>query len=338
MKKHVFLHRFLIIIVSVAMLFSLTSCAQQKKPIPKASKNEEKANKPPKELEELSKAVEKIEKTLSEMYERNKKPLFIQQEEIAKQAKKEEQKGQGGQGGGAESGGGGGQGSEQGGGGGQGGGDQKGSGQAQQATPVELVTPQNKLAETQYETQQMKLEVERANLEQFEELKKDVMELHALWNAYEAKAITQFVMQTSIVDFEESLNSLTKSVEARDIMQSLLDVTQLYKYLPDFMMAYATEFPPELDKLRFGAKKITLLGEKGEFDAAMQTLDYLSGVWLLTRPRLKQDSIDIINQFEFAASDLKRAIEAKNPTIMKAKSEVILKVADELEKANKEKK
>ena len=102
MKKHVFFHRLLIFVLSVAMIFTLVSCAQQKKPVPKATKSEEEQNKPPKELDELSKAVEKIEKTLLEMHEKGKMPLFMQQEEIKKQEEKQkkEEEQQGGGGGG----------------------------------------------------------------------------------------------------------------------------------------------------------------------------------------------------------------------------------------------
>lgn len=58
---------------------------------------------------------------------------------------------------------------------------------------------------------------------------------------------------------------------------------------------------------------------------------------MLTKPKLPKDSLDLINKFEFSISDLKDAIAAKNPVVIKAKSEVILKVADEIEKDSKKK-
>ncbi|HYE12024.1 MAG TPA: hypothetical protein VEF53_17785 [Patescibacteria group bacterium] len=323
MKKHVFFHRLLIFIISVSMIIALTSCTQQKKPVPKTTKSEEE-NKPPKELDELSKAVEEIEKTLYEMHERSKMPLFLQLEEIKKKAEKEKKE-QGGQEEQKQQ-----QGGSQ---GGESSGGQQG-GQGTQTPAVELVTPEAQQMQTKLEIKQMQIEIDRANMSEFEDLKKDAMELHSLWNAYEAKAVTQFMMQSSIVDFEDSLNALTKSLENKDAFQSLLDVTQLFKYLPDFYMAYSAESPPEIGKIRFAAKKAQILGEKKNYPAAKESLDYLMAVWLLTRPKLNEDSKDMINQIEFAISDLSKAIEEKNDTIIKAKTEVILKVADELEKAN----
>lgn len=343
LKKHVFLKRLVIFIISVAMIFSLTSCSQQKKPIPKKPDKSQSGeqNKPPKELDKLSKAVEKIEKTLSEMHERSKKPLMIQQSEVQKQMGKEkkqpqqqqgQQQGQGSQSGGGQGQGQGGGGGQSGGGGGSSGGGQQ---QGQQPSQIQLVTPEEKLMEPQVQEQQARLQVQQANMQQFEKLKKDVVALHSTWNAFEAKAKNQYLMQDSITNFETGLNDLTKSVESSDVYQSLLDVTQLLKYMPDFYMAYTSETPPELGKIKFGAKKVALLAEKAKFPEAKQTYDYTMDIWKTTKPRLPMDSIDKLNQMDLSLADLNTAIEAKNPMVVKAKSEVILKIIDELEKGGK---
>jgi hypothetical protein len=333
LKKHIFFHRFLAVVISAAMIFCLTSCSPQQKPAPSAEKTKKQENKPPKELDDLSKAVEKMEKTLFNMNERSKKPLFIQQQEIAKQKKSDqvgsEQGSQNQSGSGNTSEKRGENSGEKSSGGGQ---------KSQQSTQIELTSPEEKLTEYKYESQQMKLEIDRTNLEELEKLKKEVIELHSLWNAFEAKAISQFVMQTSINEFESALNNLTNAIKQADTYQSVLQVTQMYKYLPDFYLVYSYEAPPELGKIRFAAKKIYLVSEKGNYGAAQESLDYLSGVWLLTRPKLNEDSKDLIHQFEFAVSDLKAAIDGKNDTIIAAKTEVIIKVADEVEKLNKKKK
>lgn len=339
MKKHVFFQKLLIFLVSVAIIFSLTSCTQQKKPIP-STKSSQTQNKPPKELDALNKAVGKLEKTLSDMYERSKKPLFIQQEEIKKQAGKQAQGGKGqskGGGGDSSSGGGGGGTSGKGGGGGTSstGGQQQG--QTAKTTPVELVTPKDKLLALQYETEQMKIEIDRANVKQFEQLDKDVIKLHSLWNAFEAKATSPLLMQTAVKDFETSLNNVTKSVSSKDVYLSLMDATQLYKYLPDFYTPYDSGSPQEIGKIRFAAKKINLLGEKDNYNAAKEVLNYLTTTWAQTKPRLGKDKMDMINKIELATSELKSAIDAKNNKVIKAKTEVIIKVADELEKAGSKK-
>lgn len=307
MKKHVFFNRLIVLIISVSMVFALTSCSPQKKPVPKA-KDKKEENKPPKELDDLRKAVDKIEKALTKMHESSKMPLFMQQEEIQKKAKEEEKGGQ-----------------------------QKKEGQGTQPTEVDLVTPEAQTKETQLELQKMKIEIEKANRTQIEQLKKDVMELHGKWNAYEAKAVALIMTQTTIKDFEDSLNALTKSIDSENVFQGLLDVTQLYKYLPDFYLTYTSKSPPEIGKVIFAVKKIQLLSEKKDYEGAKEVLEYLKGVWMLTRPKLNEKSKDMINQIEFATSDLNDAIEKKDDAIIKAKSEIILKVSEKLEKANEKK-
>jgi hypothetical protein len=303
------------------MIFALTSCSPQKKPVPKA-KDKKEENKPPKELDDLSKAIEKIEKALMEMHESSKKPLFMQQEEIQKKAKKE---------GGQEQ-----QSKQEGGGGSSSGGSSGGQqgGQGGQSSEVDIVTPEAQKMETALELQKMKIEIEKANRTQFEQFKKDTMELHGLWNAYESKAVALIMTQTTIKDFEDSLNALTKSIDNENVFQSLLDVTQLYKYLPDFYLTYTAKSPPEIGKIKFAAKKIQLLSEKKDFKGAKEVLEYLKVVWMQTRPKLNEKSKDMINQIEFATSDLNDAIEVQDHTIVKAKTEIILKVSEKLEKTN----
>ena len=139
-------------------------------------------------------------------------------------------------------------------------------------------------------------------------------------------------MQTTINDFESALNNLTKTVEVQDAYLGLLEVNQLYKYLPDFYMLYESKVPPDLDRLRFAAKKIMLLGEKQNFAGANDVLLYFENIWMTARPKLKSENAEVVSKFEFAFADLKNSVIAKNEMIVKAKSEVLLKLIDEIEK------
>jgi len=224
----------------VISLLSFAACSAQKKPDLKKAQEETEEKKTPEELDKLKDSIKKVEKSLEAIHEESKKPIFMQQEKIEKQVSEGDKKenGQEGQSEGQDS---------------SGGGESKGSsgGQEEQKAPAQKLTPE-----------QLNLKLEQEKYKKFESIKKDVLELHSAWNSYEAKAIADFAMQTAINDFESALNNLTRTVEAQDAYQSLLEVNQLYKYLPDFYMLYESEVPPDLDRLRFAAKKIKLLSEK----------------------------------------------------------------------------
>ncbi|HYF82056.1 MAG TPA: hypothetical protein VEB00_03380 [Clostridia bacterium] len=310
--KH--LYRFFVPALIILSLLNFTACSPQKKPEVAQTKAEE--EKPPGELDKLKGSIEKVEKALETIHEESKKPMFIQQEKIEKQASgggKQKEGGQsGGQGGGGSSGGGSSSGGSGGGGGGQ--------GQQQQAQATKLPP------------EQIKLKLEQEKYKKFEKIKKDVLGLHSAWNSYEAKAISDFAMQTAINDFESALNNLTKTVDTQDVYLSLLEVNQLYKYLPDFYMLYESKVPPDLDRLRFAVKKIQLLSEKKDFTGANDVLQYFENIWMAARPKLKSDNAEIVSKFEFAFADLKNAVIVKNGMIVEAKSEVLLKLVDEIEK------
>lgn len=305
----------IISIVLIMSFLNFTACSPQKKPETlKSSSAEEK--KPPKELDELRSVIEKVEELLNSLYEEGKKPLFIQQEKIEKKAKEEshQQKGEGsseGQQGGNS-------GSSEGGSSSGNGGQQQGQAQQQQ----------QKLT-----AEELKLKLQQENYKSFEEIKNSVMELHSAWNNYEPKAIADFAIQSSINDFESTLNNLTKTVEMNDAYLSLLEVNQLYKFLPDFYMLYDAEVPPDLDRIRYSINKIKLLTEKDDYTGASNVLQYLDGIWMNTRNKLKSTNAEMMSKFEFALSDLKNSVNAKNKMIVEAKSEVLLKLIEEFKKA-----
>lgn len=320
MRLSKLLYKYLLPMLIILSLFNLTSCSPQKKPDLKKAQEKAEEKKPPDELDKLKDSIKKVEKALEAIHEASKKPMFILQEEIEKKEAEESEKKQEEQGGGQSGGG-------QSSGGGEQGGGSSGGQQQQQSQAPKLTA------------EQLKTKLEQEKYKKFESIKKDVIELHSAWNSYEAKAIADFAMQTTINDFESALNNLTKTVEAQDEYLSLLEVNQLYKYLPDFYMLYEAKVPPDLDRLRFAVKKIQLLSEKQDFTGANDVLLYFENIWMSARPKLKSDNAEIVSKFEFAFADLKNAVIAKNGMIVEAKTEVLLKLIDEIEKkAEKEKK
>lgn len=310
------LYKFMIPMLIILSSLSFTACSPQKKPELESAKKQAEEKKPPEELDKLKESIEKVEKALEAIHEESKKPMFILQEKVEKQASEEGNQKSGGQE--EQSGGQGSSGGEGGGGGSSGGGQQQQQAQAPKLTP-----------------EQVKLKLEQEKYKRFESIGKDILALHSSWNSYEIKATADFAMQTTINDFESALNNLTRTVETQDAYQGLLEVNQLYKYLPDFYMLYESKVPPDLDRLRFAAKKIKLLSEKKNFTGANDVLLYFENIWMTARPKLKTDNAETVSKFEFAFADLKNAIISKNEMIVEAKTEVLLKLTDEIEKKAK---
>lgn len=288
----------------ILSLLGLAACSSPQKPDLGESKDKTEEKKPPEELDKLKDSINKVETALKAIHEESKKPMFIQQEAIEKEHSKNETQNKEGQENPS--------GSQE---------NKNSNNQEQQNNETPKLTPE-----------ELKLKLEQEIYKKFEEIKKDVMELHSAWNSYEAKAIADFAMQTTINDFESALNNLTKTLESQDSYLSLLEVNQLYKHLPDFYMLYESNVPPDLDRLRFAAKKIQLLSEKKDFTGANDVLLYFENIWMTARPKLKKGNEETVSKFEFAFADLKNSVMAKNEMIIEAKAEVLLKLVDEMEK------
>ncbi len=298
-KKHIF-----IFILSISLVF-LCACSPQKKPTPQQEASQQDEDKPPKELEKLKESIEKIQKQLESIHEEKNKPLIAEEE-------KEDQSQQQNDGGSSQ------------------------SKQDQSQSKDQQAQNSNPQEEQKKKEEEAKIKAEQENIKKFESLKKDVNELHSLWNSYEPKAVTAYAQSQTISGFETALNNLTKIIPQNNDFNALLSSIELSKYLSDFYSLYKTDIPPELDKYRFAVKKVNLLSEKERFDEAATTYKYLEDTWNASKPRLPKEVNTIMHKFEFALKDLKNAINAKSKTIVNAKCEMFITLTDELEKAIKE--
>lgn len=314
--------------IFIPLLLSLvlfTSCTSFKKPFKNDSEQKNGEAEMPKELNELSKSIEKIEKTLQEFYEKEKKPEKVSEEENEggdnnKENPEEENKGQENSGGSENE-------------------SKKKDEEDKEKLQVQLKPEELSKYEEQkkeIEKEKKKEKDEKEKLKGYESLKKDVVELHNLWNSAEPKLIKNLVPQLPIDNFESALNFFTNNIETPDVYANLVALIELYRYLPDFSEAYKTKYPPDIDRLKFAIKKISLISDKDDYNNLGTTLNYLSERWEKTKPKLDKKTAESINKFDLALSDLKASITSKDKNIIKVKSGVLLNVIEGLIKESKE--
>ena len=327
MNKKNNLYKYIALLLIFVSITAIVSCSPLLRPSPDIAKKDDE-NEPPKELEELRKSIEDIEKILMSMYEDKKR---IQQGIISPSGGGSDQQGQKGQQENQQ-----GEQQQEGKQQGQQGDQQQSQGQIKiEIEPKELteLTKQQQIAKQQEEL----VKKQKEALEKFEDLKKKVLDLHEKWNSFEPKAVKALAQTKSIEEFENSLDSLTITIQTKDEYKNLLAVNSLYKTLPDFYELYTTKEPPDLDRLRYSVKKIKLLAEKDDYNSMKPTMEYLINIWSIAKPKLKKDVNDLMNKFEFALNDLKNAIENRNKTVIEAKSEVLTKIIDEIVEKLKDK-
>ena len=312
-------YNLLIIITLICSLF-IVSCSVLKKPANEKSKQQEKEI--PKEIKELNKSIEKIEKNLMSIHEKEKKPSDEEENEEKEGEEKPEEGEKKPE-----------EGKEQ-----DKNGEKKSDTQGGSSEKKEELQIQLKPEElSKYEDEKKKIEdkekkdkEEKETTKQYEALKNESEQLHSLWNDAEPELLKNLAPQVSINNFENALNYFTKSIEKPDSYANLVSLYELYRFLPDFYELYNTKYPPEIDRLKFAAKKVKLISEKNDYDNIATTMDYLLEKWEKAKPKLDKESIDTINKFDLALSDLKESIKSKDKTIIQIKSEVLIKIIDKL--------
>ena len=301
MKRKKFYYKLLIFsLVSISIL-SCIACSPQKKPMQKQAQTKEDDKKPPKELEDLKKALDNIEGGLEKLYEKEKqsKNQIISGEDIKKSTPKPKNN------------------------------SSEGEKQLQIQIDADELSKYDQ-EQKKLEEENKKLKEEKEKIEETEKLKKDILNIHSLWNSFEPKAVADLASQDSIHNFENALNEFTTAMNENDVSIHLLSINELYKYLSDFFDLYETDEPSELYKLEYGIKRIKLVSEKGDFDSAKKSFDYIVEAWNKTKPKLKENSMSIMNKLNFSLNDLKTSIETENSSIIEAKTDVALKIIDEL--------
>ncbi len=323
-KKSGFLKHYnlLIIITLICSLFTI-SCSALKKPAKEKSMQQDEEKGVPKELNELNKNIEKIEENLMGIHEKEKKPTDEEEENEEKEGEEKPEEGEEKPE----------EGKEQ-----DKSSDKKSDTQGGTSEKKEELQIQLKPGEiSEYEKEKKKIEnkekkekEEKETTKQYEAIKRESEQLHSLWNDAEPELLKSLAPQVSINNFEDALNYFTKNIEKPDSYANLVSLFELYRILPDFFELYNTKYTPEIDRLKFAAKKIKLISEKDDYKNMTITMDYLSERWEKAKPKLDKESIDSINKFDLALSDLKESIESKDKTIIQVKSEVLIKIIDKL--------
>ncbi len=301
----------LFVFIIIISFIYLISCTPQKKPAKEPEKQEEKEE-VPSEIKELKKNVEKIEKTLDSIHKDKEQLNPEEKKEDNNNESEESNKGNSEE----ES-------------------SKKEKEQNEQKEKLQIQLRPEELSE--YEEQLKKIEEQKKKekknedvLKKFDSLKDEVAELHSLWNSAEPKLIKSLASQSSIKNFEKALNILTNTILEPDEYVNLLSLIELYRYLPDFYELYKTKEPADLDRLRYGIKKIILVSEKDDYENEIASFDYLQNIWSKAKPKFDEDLISTINRFDLALTDLKASIDNKNKIIIKAKAQVLIKIIDEI--------
>lgn len=161
---------------------------------------------------------------------------------------------------------------------------------------------------------------------------KKIEEIHNKWNLYEVEGVEKGIGIETREKLEEGLNSLTKSIEDRNILE-------IYDYGSQTMLGsshifnmYKDETKGNIDKIRYHVYQSYLKSIKGRNQEGIDLLEDLEEDIGQIRLKLGEDEkkIKILDKTNLSIGDMKKALKENSIKLYRIKKDIIIKNLDEL--------
>ncbi|WP_069649806.1 hypothetical protein [Caloranaerobacter ferrireducens] len=171
----------------------------------------------------------------------------------------------------------------------------------------------------------------------WEAVNKVIVNVHKKWNEYELDVVKDGIREEDIKKFEEALDNLTISVDAKNEINSLFNTNSVTLRLSNFLNMYKGNPDGEVEKLKYNIRQIHLYGEINEWAKAMDMSKYLEPIFERLSQKIKLDKKDekLKEKLKASIQDLKSVIDKKNVELLKIKRDIALQNLDTLKEAAK---
>ncbi|WP_427338208.1 hypothetical protein [Caloranaerobacter sp. DY30410] len=171
----------------------------------------------------------------------------------------------------------------------------------------------------------------------WEAVNKVIVNVHKKWNDYELDVVKDGIREEDIKKFEEALDNLTISADAKNEIKSLFDANNVTLRLSNFLNMYKGNPDGEVAKLKYNIRQIHLYGEINEWVKAIEMSKYLEPIFERLNQKIKLDKKDekLKEKLKDSIQDLKSVIDKKNVELLKIKRDIALQNLDTLKEAAK---
>ncbi|WMM25711.1 hypothetical protein RBU61_03325 [Tissierella sp. MB52-C2] len=307
-------------ILFITILFILSGCRS----IKNQSVKFEKQDKAPNSLRDISaglqdifKNIEKVEKILDGTY--------IEEKTSENKNKQEEpEKKQGGDQGGGQGQNSGGQGS-----GNQGGSTNQGANSSQGNEAVTITIEERKKKE-----EQIKEKNREELLKTWQQVDKKIEDIHKKWNQYEPEGMKKGVTVEKVDSFRLSLNSLTKSIEERNLKEIYDYGSQSMLNLVPMISLYRDDIGGEINKIKYATYQAYINAIEEKNPRASELLKSVEEDVDKMRLKFEKDDakVKIVEKIKLSIEDMRKSLAQKSVKLTRIKKDIIIENLGDIEK------
>ena len=307
-------------ILFITILFILSGCRS----IKNQSVKFEKQDKAPNSLRDISaglqdifKNIEKVEKILDGTY--------IEEKTSENKNKQEEpEKNQGGDQGGGQ-----GQDSEGQGSGNQGESSNQGANSNQGTEAVTITIEERKKKE-----EERKEKNREELLKTWQQVDKKIEDIHKKWNQYEPEGMKKGVTIEKVDSFRLSLNSLTKSIEERNLKEIHDYGSQSMLNLVPMISLYRDDIGGEINRIKYATYQAYINAIEGKNPKASELLKSVEEDVDKMRLKFEKDDakVKIVEKIKLSIEDMRKSLAQKSVKLTRIKKDIIIENLGDIEK------
>ena len=187
---------------------------------------------------------------------------------------------------------------------------------------------------TESQNKEKPIEKDEKLLEQWEKVDKKIKEVHEKWNTYQPESVKKGATTDKTDKFGESVNSLTKSIERRDIKDIYNFASESMLNLKPIFDLYRDEIKGDINKLKYITYQSYL---KFMDDKVTQSVSLLNEAQediekIKLKVEKKDSKIDVLGKLELSIRDMSKSLRLKSINLIRIKKDIIIKNLEELDK------
>lgn len=184
------------------------------------------------------------------------------------------------------------------------------------------------------EDKQEEKDKEKRILEIWVKMDKKIENIHSKWDLYGIDGMKKGISSNTRDKLEEQLNSLTKAIEERNIINIYEYGSQTMLELEPIFQLYKDEIKGNTNKLKYYIYQSYLKAMEGRNTQAQSLLKDLGQDLDQIRTKLEKDEekIKVLDRLKLSIDSMKAGLKENSPKLYRIKKEIIIKNINELEK------
>ncbi|NLI91586.1 MAG: hypothetical protein GX434_05090 [Peptococcaceae bacterium] len=173
----------------------------------------------------------------------------------------------------------------------------------------------------------------QAAADPWQQVSQAIKSLHLSWNELMPEATKKGAKKELIDRFSDTLNNLTKTADTKDKDKVLLTTNSLYQYIAELYSLYQTKSSPELKRVIYYSRNITLNSKIENWNKVSSDTEELKSLWSLMKNTIGKEQQEDAVKLDLSIYELEKVVKEKNKALVDIKGKIILSNMQALQKS-----